>query len=149
MINRIISYISLFLLLTIISCTGNNKNKPDKILNELLEADNESNLEKVISLYTNDAMLIPAGKPNIIGIDSIKKNYKSIFANYKLELLAETYENEIVESGSHAIIYGITFGKRISLKDQTVSPVNDKFIMILKKINRKWKVHRLMWSNID
>ena len=109
-----------------------------------MKADNAADVERIVSLYTDDAMLIPAGKPNISGNDAIRKNYENIFSSSRLQLSAKA--NEVIESGKTAIIIGNTTGNVTKIKDSSIASVNDKFIMILKVVNGQWKIYRLMWG---
>ena len=79
--NRILSSIKFILLfLFIFSCNPSNRTKdPVQTLAAIIKADNAGDIEKIVSLYTPDAMLIPAGKANISGNDSIRQNYMIFF----------------------------------------------------------------------
>ena len=134
---------SSFLLFLFLSCSNTNQD-PETILSEIMKADNAADVERIVSLYTDDAMLIPAGKPNISGNDAIRKNYENIFSSSRLQLSAKA--NEVIESGKTAIIIGNTTGNVTNLKDSSIASVNDKFIMILKVVNGQWKIYRLMWG---
>jgi len=131
------------LLFIFLSCSNPNQD-PETILSEIMIADNAADVERIVSLYTDDAMLIPAGKPNISGNDAIRKNYENIFSSSRLQLSAKA--NEVIESGKTAIIIGNTTGNVNNLKDSSIASVNDKFIMLLKAVNGKWKIYRLMWG---
>jgi len=138
-----LSHIAYFILLVIVSCKS-DRDSPDRTLSEIMNADNAADVDKIVSLYTADAILMPAGKPNITGSEAIRKNYENIFSVSKLELTATP--DEVHESEEFAIIRGTTTGKVHNLKDSSVINVNDKFIMMLKKIAGEWKIYRLMWS---
>ncbi|HSU28758.1 MAG TPA: nuclear transport factor 2 family protein [Chitinophagaceae bacterium] len=127
----------------LISCKK-EKGDPKETLASIMKADNSGNLVEVLSLYTNDARLMPAGRPDISGIDSIRENYRNIFAGSKLSLTG--YADETTQSNDLAMIRGRTEGIVFSLKDSSTIQVHDKFIMILKYIEGKWKIHRLMWG---
>lgn len=144
--NKVLTFLAIILQLVVVSCNNSITEKPEKTLDELIEGENASNLEKVISLYTKDAELIPDGGRDIIGIDSIIKNYKNIFSKSKLNMLAQIHENDVIVSGDFAIIYGITFGTVTVLKDNIAYSVNYRFMMVLKKVDYKWKVYKLMWN---
>ena len=131
------------LFLFIISCNPKT-NKPAYTVHDIIKADNAGDIEKIVSLYTNDPVLMPAGKPNIIGKDAIRKNYETIFSTSKLDLHMLIVNED--QSGNIAVIRGITSGKIFNLKDSSSSEVNDKFLMSLKNINGSWKIHRLMWN---
>ena len=141
--NRLCHTVSVLLFLFIISCKTKT-NGPAYTVHEIIKADNAGDIEKIISLYTDHAVLIPAGKPNIIGKDSIRKNYETIFSTSKLEL--HPLIIEVTQSDDLAVIEGAISGKVFILKDSSTMVVNDKFLMTLKNVAGNWKIHRLMWS---
>jgi len=135
---------TLFLAGFILSCKNETSSAPVQTLNEIMQADSAGDVDKVVSLYSNDGILIPSNKGDIIGINAIRENYRNIFANSVLRLKASA--NEIIESGDLTLIRGTTTGIVISKKDSSSVTLNDKFLMILKKHSGKWKIYRLMWS---
>jgi ketosteroid isomerase-like protein len=136
-----ICFVSAFILF---SCKNEPASPPVQTLNDIMQADSAADVDKVISLYTDDAILIPSDKSDIVGINAIRENYRNIFATSTLQLKATA--SEIIESGELTIIRGYTNGNVISKKDSSSVAVNDKFLMMLKKQSGKWKIYRLMWS---
>ena len=132
-----------FVVCNTIACKSSSTD-PKETLDAIMKADNAGDIQKIISLYTSDAMLIPANKPNIIGKDAIRKNYENIFATSKLQLRGIV--EEVLCADDLAVIRGNTIGTIILLKDNSRININDKFIMILKSEGMHWKIHRLMWS---
>jgi uncharacterized protein (TIGR02246 family) len=129
------------------SCEQKGDSTPSKTLDETIQADNAGDLEKVISNYTDDAILIPTGNVDIIGKNAIREHYRNIFLNSGMQLKSSA--NEIIDVRDLTIIRGNTTGSLISKKDSTSTPVNDKFLMVMKKQSGKWKIYRLMWSKND
>ena len=135
----------LLLLITVVfSCEQKQDSTPSKTLEEIIQADNAGDLEKVMSNYTDDAILIPSGSVDIIGKNAIREHYRNIFSNSAFQLTSSP--NEIIDSRDFTIIRGNTTGKIISKKDSSSAPVNNKFLMVMKKQSGKWKVYRLTWS---
>ncbi len=134
----------LLLVSIIFSCGQNEDSTPSKTLDEIIQADNAGDLEKVISNYTDDAILIPSGSVDIIGKNAIREHYRNIFLNSTFQL--KSTANEIIDARDLTIIRGNTEGKIISKKDSSSAPVNDKFLMVMKKQLGKWKIYRLTWS---
>ena len=128
----------------LVSCKNEPASPPVQTLNDIMQADSAGDVDRVVSLYTDDAILIPSNKSDIVGINAIRENYRNIFANSSLQLKATA--NEIIESGDLAIIRGNTNGTIISKKDSSTITVNDKFLMMLKKQSGKWRIYRLMWG---
>jgi len=141
---KLLIAISLLSVFVCFSCKNEPTSPPVQTLNDIMQADSAGDVDKVTSIYTDDAILIPSDKSDIVGINAIRENYRNIFASSTLQLKATA--NEIIESGDLTIIRGSTNGNVISKKDSSSVNVNDKFLMMLKKQSGKWKIYRLMWS---
>lgn len=138
----------LFLLITI-GCRFNNsvvenETQARQLLDSIIAADNRSDLPAVLSFYTNDAILMPANKPSIKGIEAIEQNYKSIFEGSILRL--ESHVEEIKTAADWAAITGFNTGTVYLKKDSSTVTVNDKFIILLEKQENTWKIKRLIWN---
>jgi uncharacterized protein (TIGR02246 family) len=125
-------------------CCKNETSGPKQTLDAIMLADNAGDIEKVISLYCTDAVLLPPGRPNIAGQSAIRQNYAGIFASSTLHLNATA--DTIERCGQLATITGITGGISISKSGSDTVNVKDKFMMVLKKINGRWRIYRLMWN---
>jgi uncharacterized protein (TIGR02246 family) len=141
---RYVKIIILCITCFLFSCKQEATITPAQTLEELIQADNAGDLEKLISYYAEDAILIPSGRSDIIGKNAIRENYRNLFAISGFQLKAQA--NEIIESGEWTVIRGNTSGAMISKKDSTSASVDDKFLMMLKKQSGSWKVYRLMVS---
>jgi uncharacterized protein (TIGR02246 family) len=128
----------------VFSCEQKQDSTPSKTLDEIIQGDNAGDLERVMSNYTEDAILIPTGSVDVIGKNAIREHYRNIFSNSAFQLTSSS--NEIIDAHEFTIIRGNTTGKIISKKDSSSVPVNDKFLMVMKKQSGKWKVYRLTWS---
>ena len=142
---RCAALISTILLLLIFpACKEEPITDPATTLRDVIQADNRGDLEKVVTLYTADAMLLPAGRTDIMGRDAIREHYGQIFSTTTLQLhprvLEEWTRHDI------AMIHGTITGKTVSKTDSSEHIVDDKFLMFLKMDSGKWKIHRLMWS---
>lgn len=114
------------------------------LLDSIIAADNRSDIHKVLSCYTDDAVLMPSNKPSIKGINSIEENYASIFRNSVLHL--ESHIEEIKIAGTWAAVTGFNTGTVFMRKDSSSVSVNDKFILLTEKQNNEWKIKRLIWN---
>lgn len=70
------------------------------------DAFNNSDAEEISRYFTEDALLMPPGKPVMRGRDSVKAYYQSIFDKYEPELTISRYE-EVRVSGDLAYGRGI------------------------------------------
>lgn len=138
-----------FILLTVsaFSCTQSEDKEFEAIqdvVNGILLADNQGDVDAVLSYYDSQAALMPSGKPETIGESNIRKNYERIFKTSSLQLKAEIenidFENDL------ALCKGRTKGRVVSKIDSTSVEVDDKFLMVLTRKTGKWRIKYLMWS---
>jgi uncharacterized protein (TIGR02246 family) len=140
-------FCSIILLAVMLGCGGGvDKDKEDvrAVVAGILDADNHADLERVLSYYREDAVLMPPGKEEIRGIESIRSNYENIFETSMLDLSPE--EEELVVENQLAVFKGRTKGKVILKSDSATRLVNDKFVMILKQQDGTWRISTLIWN---
>jgi ketosteroid isomerase-like protein len=129
------------------SCTEPTENaKADvrAVVSGILDADNHADIDRVLSNYDDEAILLPPGKEEIKGLENIRRNYENIFATSLLNLAPE--EEEIILTEEVAVYRGRTKGKVVLKSDSTERTINDKFVMILKSDNGRWKIKTLIWN---
>src|ERR1700752_4891187 len=130
-----------------LSCNhiANDEDAIRNMINDLIAADNRSDLESVLTHYADYATLMPPGKVSISGGEKLRENYKNIFATTRLEL-ASNIEGVEVNRFS-ALAWGHNTGKAISLKDSSTRIINDKYLAHLIKEKGEWKIQRLIWNS--
>ena len=97
----------LFLSALLLSCGHQDKEEADVIrgtVTSLIEADNHSDLEKVMSFYNKSAVLFPPGKPSIVGEAAIRETYKETFSKWRLQI--EMKIEELRAAGDWAFVTG-------------------------------------------
>jgi ketosteroid isomerase-like protein len=103
-------------------------------------------LEKVLSLYTDNAVLIPPAGPNIYGKENIRTNYEGLFGANSLKITNEIWETII--SGTWAYSTGANCVTVTSKTDGTKGTAYSKYLMVLKMGQQgQWKISRLIWAN--
>lgn len=139
--------IILFIFLIVsISCTGPDEKEVQAVVHGIIQADNKSDLEKVLSYYKDEATLFPPGdRPTVQGKENIMANYASIFSNTKLNLKVSIEKVSIVDR-KVAWCTGRTFGEATNLDDNSVREVNDKYVMMLEKVDEGWRIVSLKWG---
>ena len=142
--------IALFLCayLTLIGCTSApkvdiqaEKNTIQNMEDQWIVALQTSDVEKIMSFYADNAVIMNPNKPIIIGLEGIRNSTNSMFSD--TTLLLNTYSGkvdviEVSTSGDFAYARGqqqITIKTKEGLvKDQ------GKWVDVLKKIDGQWKV---------
>src|SRR5438552_14740322 len=124
------------------------KTKEQSAIKELLisyrDALNESDVSKVLPLYTKDGVFMPTKAPTATGQEQLKGSYEFVFKTIQIRI--EFFIEEIVVSGDHA--YAVTNSKGTALihaNGQTVSEENRE-LFVFQKDNGQWKIACYMFN---
>ncbi|HEV7621426.1 MAG TPA: SgcJ/EcaC family oxidoreductase, partial [Flavisolibacter sp.] len=108
------------------------------------DALNTSDVSKVLPLYTEDGVFMPANAPTVKGQEYLKGSYEFIFKTIQLHI--EFLIEEIVVNGDYA--YAVTNSKGTTLihaNGQTI-PEESREFFILQKHNGQWKIALYMFN---
>jgi len=112
----------------------------------IIEADNARDLTRVLTYYSDSAMLLPPDASPIIGRTAIIPRYRDLFATYTPEIKGEV--QEMVVSGSLAYVRGQNRGVLRSRRGGEERALNDVFLMLLaRETDGVWRIVRLMWHS--
>lgn len=116
-----------------------------KVVETIIFADNEGDLEGVLACYSDNAILMPPNDPMIKGKTEIRKRYEGIFATTTMRL--ENITEEAHVSGDWGLIRGRTIGVITAIDSGEKKSIKDKYLMILRLGQTgDWKISHLMWS---
>lgn len=92
------------------------------------------------SVYTKDALVMPAGSPKLKGMENIIGFFKVEEGTppFKVNVLSEEItgnEENVFEVGTYEIV-----------NDKNESFEKGKFIVVWKQENGTWKIHREIWN---
>lgn len=118
----------------------------EKVLFSYRDALNASDVNKVLSLYTNDGVFMPSNAPSAIGQEHVKAAYEFVFSQIQLNI--EFYIDEIVVNGDYAFARTTSKGTTlIHANKQTVAEENRE-LFVLQKTNGQWKISRYMFNKM-
>ncbi len=156
-------FISATLLLALSACQNETKNQSnnstqnnmeqsaeksaiEKLLFSYRDALNTSDVNKVLSLYTNDGVFMPSNAPSAIGQEQIKGSYEFVFKTIQLNI--EFFIDEILINGDYAFARTTSKGTiLIHANGQTVAEENRE-LFVLQKTNGQWKISRYMFNKM-
>lgn len=117
----------------------------NKINDRSLQGHVEQDIEKILSAYAEDALLLPPGQKPISGLANIREFYQKGF-NWGKTLRVETSnieflqidDNNAIESGAYTIV--------AREKAATSDTLIEGYMMIYwTKIDDEWKIKTDMW----
>jgi uncharacterized protein (TIGR02246 family) len=140
-------------LLTYFVSSGLSKSQGDadekeiqKLLDRLMAADNAGDADQIMSFYADDAIAMPPNDNIVVGKAAIAARYTAGFAKFKMEVSLSSDELEVC--GDWAFNRGKTNGRLLWHDGSNPTPLNDKYLMILRRqADKSWKIARLMWSS--
>lgn len=128
--------------------TANAQNKEnaavEKVVNQYFEALNASDVNKVVSYFSSDGVLLANAAPTATGTEQLRGTFQYVFDNFSYKL-AVAIEKTVVE-GNLAYVSSTSKGSFvIKASDQTAE---DDFreTFILKKQNGVWKIASYMYN---
>jgi len=104
-------------------------------------------LDKTISFYSEDAVVLPTNAPAATTKEAIRSTWKDLLASPGLAISWKTTKVEVAKSGDIAYTTG-TY--ELAMNDASGKPINDrgKYVEVWKKqADGKWKVAVDIWNS--
>jgi len=133
----------LFLFHSNVLAQADNK-EIEKIIFAYRDALNASDVNKVVSLYTQTGVLLPNAAPTAVGTDQVKGTYQYVFENFKYTL--EFTIGEIVVSGNYAFARSTSRGAFVIKASGQNVPDENRELFVFEKVNGQWKIARYMYN---
>lgn len=116
---------------------------PRELLKTLERADNASDLETVLALYADDAVLLPPGETSVRGKTAIRARYTGLFSRTRMDARFEIDDERTASDVGY--IRGRTIGHRTAT-DGRVEDLTGKFVMLLMRRDGRWRISSLIWN---
>jgi uncharacterized protein (TIGR02246 family) len=148
---RSATFISLFWLLLLCSVSAADTKNIEQALRDLdaqwSAAAGAKDLEKTISFYSENALVLPTNAPVATTKEAIRNTWKDLLASPSLAISWKTTKVEVAKSGDIAYMTG-TY--ELTMNDASGKPINDrgKYVEVWKKqTDGKWKVVVDIWNS--
>lgn len=116
----------------------------EKLVHTYFDALNAADAEKVLSLFTSDAVLLPSGAPTAAGTEQLKGNYQYVFDNFGFAL--EETIGEVVVEGNYAFVRSTSKGSLLIKANQQKLEDNFRELFVLQKVNGDWKIAQYIYN---
>lgn len=103
----------------------------------------KGDLEAVVALYAEDAVLLPANSPEVKGRDAIRKYYAADMAGLKPGESGIIVESTQGVSGN----LGWSSGRVKDTTAKRATKSTGKFLSVSRKVNGKWLYIRDTWND--
>ncbi|TME25483.1 MAG: SgcJ/EcaC family oxidoreductase [Chloroflexi bacterium] len=108
---------------------------------------NASDVQGVVKLYTDDAVLLPPNAPSGVGIDAVRATYAGIFQTIHINLTFEIAEVKVV-SPEWAFLRSTSNGTVTILANGAQILSSNHELFVLHKTQGGWKLARYSFSSV-
>jgi uncharacterized protein (TIGR02246 family) len=115
------------------------------VLDRYEQALNASDVDGVVRLFTDDAVLAP-NAPSAVGTDAVRATYTGIFGAIDIDLSFEVAEVKVV-SPTWAFLRSSSHGTVTNLANGAKVPGRSQELFVLHKIHGRWKLARYSFSS--
>jgi uncharacterized protein (TIGR02246 family) len=120
----------------------------EKLLKRYEQSLDASDVEGVVRLYTDDAVLLAPGTPSAVGIDAVRAAYTGIFQAIDIDLTFKIAEVNVV-SPDWAFLRSTSNGVVTNLSNGAQIPSGNQELFVLHKSRGCcWKIARYSFSSI-
>lgn len=110
----------------------------------IIEADNASDIERVLGYYATDAVLMPPNEGPVRGHEAIRPRYEGLFANFAPEIEARI--DEACAEGDMGFVRGHNGGRLVRRGSDSARPLDDVYLMLLRRDeDGMWRISHLIW----
>jgi uncharacterized protein (TIGR02246 family) len=117
------------------------------VLKSYEQALNASDVQGVVKLYTDDAVVLPPNAPSAVGIDAVRATYTGIFQAIHINLTFEIAEVKVV-SPEWAFLRSTSNGTVTILATGAQIPSSNHELFVLHKTQGGWKLARYSFSSV-
>lgn len=118
-----------------------------RLLAGIMAADNAGDLDRVMTHYTDDAVLLPPKGPKIIGLHAIRAHYVEAFEALTLSMSATV--DTLRSAGDWAMVEGEVSGTITEKATGAKKEAHDRFLAIVVRGDDAWRFSRLSWAPLE
>jgi len=125
---------------------NDDKQKIVEVLHHYQKGTNTADAKLTASLYTEDAIMIPAGFATNFGKEAIFRFYDYAFSLLQLTLEFDINEDQIIIDGDTAYATTSSKGTRFYRENKETVPEINRELWLFKKMGGQWKIARYMFN---
>ena len=118
----------------------------ERVLKSYEQSLNASDVNGVIKLYTDDAVLMAPGSPSAVGIQAVEGAYSGVFQAIRLNITFQVAEMQLLSS-DWALLRTNSTGQITILANGAVIPEGNQELFLLRKAYGQWKLARYSFSS--
>lgn len=107
-------------------------------------AEGAANAIDAAACFDSDASLLPPSGPPLRGREEIEKRFRAVYSGAARNVTFEVDETWVMDNW--AMSRGIVKGEAKLRADGSARPIQDKYLMLLKKHGDRWEIHTMSWN---
>jgi len=116
----------------------------EKLVQGYFNALNESDAGKVVSLFTEDGVLLPSAAPTAEGTEQLNGNYKYVFDNFAFDLKVTI--GAVTVKGNYAFVRSTSKGSPVIKANGQKVEADFRELFVLQKVKGGWKIANYMYN---
>jgi uncharacterized protein (TIGR02246 family) len=125
---------------------SNDRAEIERVLKSYEHSLNASDVNGVIRLYSDDAVLMAPGSPSAVGIQATQNAYAGVFQAIRLNITFQVAELHLLSS-DWAFLRTNSTGQITILANGAVIPEGNQELFLLRKAHGQWKLARYSFSS--
>jgi uncharacterized protein (TIGR02246 family) len=117
------------------------------VLKSYEQALNANDVEGVVQLYTDDAVVLAPNAPSAVGIDAVRATYTGIFRAIDIDLTFKVAEVKVT-SPNWAFLRSTSNGSITILANGAQVASSNQELFVLHKVKGTWKLARYSFSSV-
>ena len=117
-----------------------------QVLKHYEQSLNASDVDGVVKLYTDDAVLMAQGSPSAVGIQAVQEAYTGTFQAIRLNIAFQVAELHLL-SEDWAFLRTNSTGQITIVANGAVIPEGNQELFLLRKVHGHWKFARYSFSS--
>ena len=118
----------------------------ETVLRSYEQSLNASDVQGVIKLYTDDAVLMAPNSPSAVGIQAVQEAYAGVFQAIRLNINFQVAELHLL-SPEWAFLRTNSTGQITIVANGAVIPEGNQELFLLRKAYGQWKIARYSFSS--
>ncbi len=127
-----------------VKAQANDRKEIENLIFSYRDALNASEANSVVSLYTENGVLLPNTAPTAVGTVQVLATYQYVFDNFNFNL-AFTLD-EIVVRGDYAFARSTSKGSVVIKASGETVPDENRELFVLERVEGEWKIARYMYN---
>jgi uncharacterized protein (TIGR02246 family) len=123
---------------------SNEKSAVEQLVRSYFDALNASDFNKVISLFTEEGVLLATGAPTASGNEQVKGTFQYVFDNFKYNL--QVTIGDVSVAGKYAFVSSTSKGTYVVKATGQTAPDEYRELFVIEKVKGDWKIARYMYN---